>query len=212
MPLSVTLDEALVRLGSRQTSDRFILGITGPPAVGKSTVADRLFTWAADADVRAAVVPMDGFHLAQNVLEARGDAGVKGAPQTFDARGYAALLHRLRDQREGDDTVWAPFFDRSIENSIAGSIAVTPNDRLVITEGNYLLLGEDSWQSARACVDECWYLELPVAVRRERLTRRHEDFGRSPQEAADRAEGSDEANARLVLAARHAADLIVIVD
>lgn len=211
MPLSLTLDEAFARLDTRLRSGRFILGITGPPAAGKSTLAEQLLTWAASMSVSATVVPMDGFHLAQSVLEGRGHAEVKGAPHTFDAAGYAHLLQRLRVQREGDDTVWAPIFDRSIENAIAGSIGIAPADQLIVTEGNYLLLEADSWQAARASVDECWYLELSNSVRHERLTARHERFGRSPQEAAERTAGSDEANALLVAAARDHADVIVTV-
>ena len=150
MPLSLSLDDALLRLRTRVDGGRFILGITGPPAAGKSTVAERLLGWATTHDIRAAVVPMDGFHLAQSVLDARGHAEVKGAPHTFDARGYAELLRRLRAQRQGADIIWAPAFDRSIENAIAGSIGVASDSHLVITEGNYLLLTDAAWAAARA--------------------------------------------------------------
>lgn len=208
----MTVDEALLRLGARLTHGRVILGMAGPPAVGKSTVAQRVLEWATAGGWPAVVIPMDGFHLAQSVLDERGLADVKGAPETFDASGYAELLRRVRVQREGAATIWAPHFDRSIENAIAGSIGVAPEHQLIVTEGNYLLLGDDPWPTARSYVDECWHLDLPDAVRRARLTARHRDFGRSPQEAAERADGSDEANARLVAAQRHFADLLVNVD
>lgn len=211
MPLSLALDDALVHLDPRLTHGRAILGITGPPGVGKSTATERVLQWAASTGWQAVGVPMDGFHLAQSVLDGRGDAQVKGAPHTFDPEGYAALLRRVRTQQTGDATIWAPFFDRSIENAIAGSIAVTPGDRLIVTEGNYLLLDEAPWRAARAQIDECWYLDLSDEVRRERLTARHAAFGRSPEEASARANGSDEANARLVTAGREAADLVVHV-
>ena len=208
----MSLEHAWEGLRRRLQVGRLVLGITGPPAAGKSTAADRLHGWATAAGVRAVVVPMDGFHLAQSVLQARGTADVKGAPHTFDATGYGDLLRRVSAQSAGEPTVWAPRFDRTLEDPIAGSIGIEPEDRLIITEGNYLLLSQDPWQTARAHLDECWYLQLPDDVRRERLTRRHEDFGRSPQEAAQRALGSDEVNARLVAASRQGADLVVRAD
>lgn len=209
MTTSLTVEQALEALRPQLAAERFILGIAGPPAVGKSTVAEQVVQWATAAGIRAVVVPMDGFHLAQHVLDARGDAAVKGAPHTFDAGGYAELLRRIRSQRLGGASIWAPLFDRSIENAIAGSIGISGEDRLVVTEGNYVLLPQDPWATARRCLDECWYLELPDDVRRERLTARHRDFGRSAHQAEQRANGSDEANALLVAAAREAADLIV---
>ena len=201
-----------MRLRPRLDEGRLVLGITGPPAAGKSTAADRMHRWAAAAGIRAVVVPMDGYHLAQAVLDARGWADVKGAPHTFDALGYAELLGRVRAQATADATVWAPRFDRSLEDPIAGSIGIAPDDQLIITEGNYLLLEQDPWPAARASLDQCWYLELADDVRHERLTRRHQDFGRSPREAADRALGTDEVNARLVAAHRRTADLVVRAD
>lgn len=208
----MSLEHAWDALRPRLAAGRLVLGITGPPAAGKSTVADRVHEWATAAGIRAVVVPMDGYHLAQTVLDARGWGDVKGAPHTFDAVGYGELLRRVRVQTADDATVWAPRFDRSLEDPIAGSIGVSPEDRLIITEGNYLLLAQDPWPSVRETLDECWYLELPDSVRRGRLTRRHEDFGRSPEEAAHRALGTDEANARLVAAHRRAADLVVRAD
>lgn len=207
----MTIDGALLRLGARLAHGRVILGVAGPPASGKSTVAQRVLEWATAGGWPAVVIPMDGFHLAQSVLDEHGLAAVKGAPETFDARGYAEVLRRVRSQHPGAATIWAPIFDRSIENAIAGSIGITPEHRLIVTEGNYLLLDNDPWPVARSHVDECWHLDLPDDVRRARLTARHQSFGRSPQEAAERTNGSDEANARLVAAHRNCADLFVRV-
>lgn len=212
VPPSLTIDEALLRLRTKLAHGRVVLGIAGPPAVGKSTVAQRVLEWATSGGWRAVVIAMDGFHLAQSVLDERGLAAVKGAPQTFDAGGYAELLRRVHAQPEGAGTIWAPHFDRSIENAIAGSIGVTPADRLIITEGNYLLLSDDPWPSARSYIDECWYLELTDDIRRARLFNRHRSFGHSVQEADERTNGSDEANAILVTSRRCVADLLVHVD
>ena len=137
---------------------RAILGLTGPPGAGKSTLAERLVTELAGD---AAYLPMDGFHLAHRVLAEMGRVDRKGAPDTFDAAGYAAVLRRLRDPREG--CVYAPRFDRDIEDSIAGAIPVGPSVPLVITEGNYLLLPDGAWAQVRPLLDEVWYLDLPEA-------------------------------------------------
>ncbi|MFI7103059.1 nucleoside/nucleotide kinase family protein [Streptomyces sp. NPDC050161] len=184
---------------------RRILGITGPPGAGKSTLAAHLVTRLAG---QAALVPMDGFHLAESELRRLGRTHRKGAPDTFDPDGYAALLARLRSPAPGT-VVYAPAFDRRIEEPVAGSIAVPPHLPLVITEGNYLLVDAHPWARARALLDEVWYVDLDGTERVRRLVDRHERFGR-PRAAAERfVQTSDEANARLVAATRERADLVV---
>jgi pantothenate kinase len=182
---------------------RRMLGITGAPAAGKSTLAATL-TQALAPD--AVLVPMDGFHLAASELHRLGRHERKGAPDTFDAAGYVALLHRLRANAE--DVVYAPEFRREIEEPIAGAIAVPRGVPLVITEGNYLLL----WPQACALLDEVWFVEVDEHARLERLIARHMAFGRTRAEAEGRAYGSDQRNAELIAASRDGADLIVWSD
>ncbi|WP_430542040.1 nucleoside/nucleotide kinase family protein [Streptomyces roseofulvus] len=187
---------------------RRVLGLAGPPGAGKSTLAERL---VERLDGRAVLVPMDGFHLAGAELARLGRAGRKGAPDTFDAAGYAALLARLRTPEAGT-VVYAPAFDRALEEPVAGSIAVPPGIPLVVTEGTYLLHGDGSWAAVRPLLDEVWYLDLPDAVRVPRLVARHVRFGRAAPEAEAWVARSDEANARLIAAGRHRADLVVPMD
>ncbi|MEV5598390.1 nucleoside/nucleotide kinase family protein [Streptomyces sp. NPDC052496] len=184
---------------------RRLLGIAGPPGSGKSTLAAHLISGLAGS---AALVPMDGFHLAEAELRRLGRTGRKGAPDTFDAAGYAALLARLRSPAP-DTVVYAPAFDRRIEEPVAGSIPVKPDVPLVVTEGNYLLLDDPSWERARTFLDEIWYVDLDDAERVRRLVDRHERFGKPRAHAERFVHTSDEANARLVAAGRERADLIV---
>jgi pantothenate kinase len=151
-------------------------------------------------------VPMDGFHLADSALVALGLRDRKGAPETFDAWGYAALLRRLRTATE---TVWAPGFARGLEQPLAGVIAVGPEVGLVVTEGNYLLLDRPEWRAVRAELDEAWFLDLDDVQRRARLVARHVEFGKSPAEAELWVNRVDEPNAALVSASRTRADRMV---
>ena len=194
------LDEAL-RSGSRR-----MLGIAGAPGAGKSTLAARL---AEQLGTQAVLVPMDGFHLADVALARLGRLARKGAPDTFDAGGYVALLQRLRTQRPGDAPVWAPMFERELEQPLAGAIEVRAEVPLVITEGNYLLLEDGPFAQVRAMLDACWFVEVPEELRHERLIARHERFGKPPRAARDWALGPDEDNARLVAAPRDRADVVV---
>ncbi|MEJ1167070.1 nucleoside/nucleotide kinase family protein [Variovorax sp. CCNWLW186] len=186
---------------------RKLLGLIGAPGAGKSTLASALLR-AAGAD-RAQVVPMDGFHLANVELQRLGRAGRKGAPDTFDSAGYVALLQRLRGQGPGDPIVYAPEFRREIEEPIAGAIAVLPETQLVITEGNYLLHDAGPWAGAAGMLDEVWYVDIDDAVREERLLKRHQQFGRSPEAARDWVAATDAPNARLIAATRGRAHFVL---
>lgn len=183
---------------------RAVLGIAGAPGAGKSTLASRLVTELGPA---AAWVPMDGFHLADAALDRLGRRSAKGAPDTFDGWGYLALLRRLA--AETDHPVYAPDFERTLEQPIAGSIAVGPAVRLVVTEGNYLLLDAEPWTLVRRALTEVWYVGVDEAVRNERLVARHVAFGKEPAAARDWVAAVDEPNARLVAARQAAADLVI---
>jgi pantothenate kinase len=173
-----------------------LLGLTGAPGVGKSTVA---------ALLGRPVVPMDGFHYADAELVRRGLLDRKGAPETFDAPGYAALLRRVR---AGEDDVVAPSFERDLEQPLAGALWVPPSG-LVVTEGNYLMLPEPRWRAVREQVEVVWHLRLDDDVRRERLLARHVASGKTPDEARTWIARVDDPNARLVDAHASAADLVV---
>jgi pantothenate kinase len=183
---------------------RRLLGLAGPPGGGKSTLAEVLRATFGD---RAVVVPMDGFHLAHAELQRLGRAERKGAPDTFDAAGYVALLRRLRAPVAGE-TVYAPAFRREIEEPIAGAIAVPAEVPLVITEGNYLLMDEGAWAGVRPLLDEAWYVGGDDVLRRERLVARHRAFGRDEAAARAWVEHTDEPNARRIAATASHADLV----
>jgi len=191
--------QALLARGPRQ-----ILGLVGPPGSGKSTLAAALLQ-AFPGVVQ--VVPMDGYHLANVELARLGRAQRKGAPDTFDSAGYAALLRRLRQQSEGE-VIYAPDYRREFEEGIAGAIPVMPETRLVITEGNYLLLSEGHWAQVAPLLDETWYVEVAPAVRTQRLTQRHVQFGRSLVDATQWVAQTDEPNARLIEATKSRATAV----
>ncbi len=187
-----------------QRSGRALLGLAGPPGAGKSTLAAVL---QAEFAKVAQVVPMDGFHLANVELERLGRRARKGASDTFDSAGYVALLRRLLVQDDGE-VIYAPEFRREIEEPIAGAIPIHARTQLVITEGNYLLLDEGPWADVRGLLDEIWYVDVPDEVRLHQLTRRHEQFGRNAEEAAEWVRGTDEPNARLIEASRVRASFV----
>jgi pantothenate kinase len=202
------LDEHLVdRARALMAGGRAVLGICGAPGAGKSTLAARLAEAVGPA---AVVVPMDGFHLHDDELARLGLSDRKGAPETFDVAGYVALLRRRHI--ETDHVVYAPEFDRSREESIAGAIAVRPEHRLVVTEGNYLLHDAPGWATVRPLLDETWFVEQNERRRLERLVARHVEHGKPPDLAERWATVSDQANADLVARTRSAADVLVDID
>jgi pantothenate kinase len=199
-----TLDELVARARPLASGPRRILGLSGAPGAGKSTLAAQL---VAALEPAAVLVPMDGFHLANAELERLGRRDRKGAPDTFDALGYVALLQRLR--QPGPGVVYAPVFDRRLEEALAGALPVPADTPLVVTEGNYLLLDQPPWSLVRPLLDEAWYLEIDDTLRVERLVNRHVAHGKEPAGAREWVLRSDESNARLIAGSRARADLVV---
>lgn len=205
-PPVLSLPEAIARVETLlHGGERVMLGLAGCPGAGKSTLSARLVEHFGPEV--AVVVPLDGYHLANAVLEGRGLRQRKGAPETFDGAGYVALLRRLKAREE--DVVFAPEFRREIEEPVAGAIPVPREARLLITEGNYLLLEDGPWAGVVPLLDEAWFVEPDDGLRLERLIARHEAFGKSPDAARAWALGTDEANARLIRASRGRAAVVV---
>ncbi|QZH68049.1 nucleoside/nucleotide kinase family protein [Mycolicibacterium farcinogenes] len=207
-----TFDDLLARVLARAAdSGTSVIGITGAPGAGKSTLTEALVAAArlrlgADA---VAHVPMDGFHLADVELRRLGRLERKGAPDTFDVAGYAALLRRIRARTE---LVYAPCFERDIEQPVAGAIPVSPDVAVVLTEGNYLLLDDSAWVAVAGEIDEIWYCAIQDDPRIARLVARHMAFGKSADAARRWVAEVDEPNARMVAATAVRADLVVSID
>ena len=203
----ISTDEAIERartLASR--GRRAMLGITGPPGGGKSTLAQAIVD---ELGSDAALVGMDGFHLAQAELVRLGRRDRMGAPDTFDAGGYVALLRRLRDATE--DVVYAPEFRREIEEPINAAVAVAREVPLVVTEGNYLLLDQGPWAHVRELLDEAWYVMQEEETRLRLLIARHIEFGKDAEFAREWVMRSDQRNAELIATTQRRADALVRV-
>lgn len=215
VPVVTSFADLLARARDRRPGGgRRIIGVVGSPGSGKTTLVEAVLEALAAAgdsgsDGWLAHVPMDGFHLADVELTRLGRLDRKGAPDTFDAAGYAALLRRLHTVHGSGETVYAPAFDRDIEQPLAGSIPVLPQCELVLTEGNYLLLDDGAWREVRAQLDEVWFLDADDDVRRSRLVDRHVRFGKTPSHAEAWVAEVDEPNATLISETRDRADLLV---
>ncbi|RMC30795.1 nucleoside/nucleotide kinase family protein [Paracoccus alkanivorans] len=205
MTSDTTMDDLLDRLtGMARSERRALVALAGPPGAGKSHVADALAAGLeARAPGRAAVLPMDGYHFDDMLLEARGHRARKGAPHTFDIDGLRVMLERLA----ADDgrPVVVPVFDRGIEIARAGAREIPASVRLVIVEGNYLLLDRPGWRELGGCFGLTVFIDVAEPVLRQRLAARW--AGLDPEEAAARLEGNDLPNMRLVLEQGRPADL-----
>lgn len=184
---------------------RTLLGVTGSPGSGKSTFASWLQQQFGPA--QAVVVPMDGFHLGNAIIDGTPLRRRKGAMDTFDVGGYLSLLQRL--VRRDEAVVYAPEFRRTLDEPVAASIAIPASVPLVITEGNYLLAEPPQWKDVRAQLDEVWFIDTPPALRLARLVDRHVEFGMDRAAAEAWATGPDEANAVLIEATRRSADRVI---
>jgi pantothenate kinase len=194
--------ESLIR--SRATAvPRLMVAIAGPPGAGKSTLADRL---AAGLGPQAVVVPMDGYHMDNALLDARGLRPRKGAPMTFDAAGLARDLMRIR---ACEAEVLVPVFDRAADLARAAARAVPGDVPVVLVEGNYLLLDQAPWDRLAGLFDLTVMLDVAEADLERRLVQRWLDHGLDPQAARTRAMGNDLPNARTVRQGSRAADVVV---
>jgi len=197
-----SLAELIARASGLATpGERRILGIAGPPGAGKSTLA---LAVCGALGGRAVLVPMDGFHRSNEELATLGLRDRKGAPETFDADGFVALLAAVH----AGDAVRAPAFDRDLDSAIPDAILVRDDVPLVVVEGNYLLLDDGPWVAVRALLHEAWYL-TGDDTRVERLIARHVAHGRTEEAAREWVLRSDEANARVIEPTAARADLVV---
>ena len=204
---SLSFEQALSRVTEllNNANGRIIIGIVGKPGAGKSTLSSYLIEKLPKESV--ALVPMDGYHLSNKELDALGRRNRKGAPDTFDSNGYAALLQRIATSTED---VYFPIFHREIEESIAAEGVVTAKTKIVLTEGNYLLHDQGGWKNVAPILTESWYVEVDDVVRLERLVDRHHFYGKERQAAYDWAHGTDENNAQLVEGTKELADFLVM--
>ncbi|MEL6643460.1 MAG: nucleoside/nucleotide kinase family protein [Pseudomonadota bacterium] len=182
---------------------RSVIALAGPPGVGKSTIAGALQARLQDRGHATALVPMDGYHLDNAILRARGLLEWKGAPETFDAAGFASLVGRLK----AEDEVFYPVFDRARDLAVAGAGRVGADDKVILVEGNYLLLDEPGWRALADHWDVSIMLNAPFATLEDRLVQRWRDHGLDAAAARTRAEMNDLPNARRILGARLPADI-----
>jgi pantothenate kinase len=207
MDLDANISEVITRLHARAGSERLLVAIAGPPGAGKSTISWRLSDALNAQGMAAKVVPMDGFHIDDVILDQMDWRARKGAPHTYDVEGLYSLLQRLRTAGQGD--IFYPIFDRASESSRAAAGRVTPQDRIILVEGNYLLLDAPQWRDIAALFDFTIMVVAPMDELERRLLDRWSGLG--PDAARAKVEGNDFVNARLIMSKSLAADITIAV-
>jgi pantothenate kinase len=185
-------------------SQRFVVAIAGPPGAGKSTLAAALVDLFPQGS--AVVVPMDGFHFDDAILNARGLRSRKGAPETFDFAGFENLLRRIRS---GESDIAIPVFDRNMELARAGAAIIDGGKRFILVEGNYLLLDEEPWLRLSQLIDFGIFIDEPRDELERRLLQRWRDHGRSDEDGRAWVDSNDLPNVDRVLGKRRKADLTI---
>ncbi|MBL6946687.1 MAG: AAA family ATPase [Rhodospirillales bacterium] len=193
-------------LGAARGHERLIVAIAGPPGSGKSTLAEKLVNRLNDGEASglAVIFPMDGFHLDNKVLAERGWLPRKGAPHTFDTDAFFETLKDIHDHRRD---VPIPVYDRALSGSIIDAGVIRLHHRIVVCEGNYLLLDQAPWSAMTPLFGLTVYLRVEPDILEERLIRRWTDRGAEFDAARNRALSNDMPNARLVAEKSVPADL-----
>jgi pantothenate kinase len=207
-PRTLTFAELTRVISECDPSHRTVVAIAGAPGSGKSTLAERLVSLLNDNEEGcAALLPMDGYHYDDGVLIERGLRTRKGAPETFDVLGLFHMLGRLR--RNEEDEIAIPVFDRDLEISRAGARLIARAVRVLIVEGNYLLLDQHPWSLLRSTFDTTVAVDVPEDVLRQRLMERWRAYGLTPPEIEAKVEGNDLPNGRYVTANSASADFVL---
>lgn len=186
-------------------SPRTLIGIVGKPGAGKSTVVEEIQKRFDSNTV--SIIPMDGFHLSNEELISLGRRDRKGAPDTFDVKGFTSLIKRVKINHNIDHKF--PIFHREIEASIADEGAVPKESRVIVIEGNYLFSTDHNWDGLFPMLNHTWFIEIEDEIRIERLIARHIRYGKTPEEAETWSRGSDETNARFIGLTAHRAENLI---
>jgi pantothenate kinase len=189
----------------KSTTNRVLFGVVGKPGAGKSTVVESVKKRFLGQEV--AIIPMDGYHLSDEILISQGKRDRKGAPDTFDAARFTKLLQDVKVN--SDSEIRFPIFHREIEASVEDEGVIPPEAKVVITEGYYLLSTEHGWVGVKELLDQSFYIVIDDEIRLQRLIDRHIRYGKSPEEAKAWSLGSDETNARFIATTKDLASAII---
>lgn len=203
--MSIDLVLAQIRSLLQSNNSRTIIGIAGKPGAGKSTVVSEIEKRFSPSEV--SVIPMDGYHLSNEILIQRGRRNRKGAPDTFDAAGFISLITKVKNSHELEHRF--PTFHREIEASIADEGVVPISAKVIVIEGNYLFSDEHNWNGVFPLLDHTWFIEIDDEIRIQRLIARRLNYGQTLAEAENWARGSDEENAKFIEKTRKKAENII---